>query len=180
MSITPTIVIPAGSTLLGNATPSYHANFNALASAITTLSTTVDGNATAAQLTTHKASADHDTHNDARYASISTAAAKPMLIPFSFGDADEMATFGGRLTLSTSGIPVPPGTVKIMIAGASNNKSTSSVSLVLSADSIVSVDLSALGSNEYSCMLVVNGSSTGVVASLTTRPLFGTILFYPA
>jgi hypothetical protein len=131
-------------------------------------------------LTAHVAGGDHDGryYTKAEIATLVAAgSARPFPIPFSFSDTGEMATFGNRESSPTTGIPVPPGTIKIMIAGGAGNMNISTLSITTIANAIVSVDLSALGANEYLCMLVVNGESTAVTVGLTTRPLFGTILF---
>jgi hypothetical protein len=97
-------------------------------------------------------------------------------IPFAFSDTGQICMFAGREVANNQGIPVPPGTAKIMIASGSE-LAVSTQAFTIAANSKIYVDLSALGLNEYVCCLYVNEQATAVVCGLTTRPLYGTIIF---
>jgi len=105
-----------------------------------------------------------------------------IIIPFSFNGTDEMATIGGRLSTASSGIPIPPGTIsKLYVASATGTIAESTATLVVSSASIITVDKAALGGTEYTCMVMVGGASTAVVAGFAAaEPIYGTIVYIPS
>jgi hypothetical protein len=103
------------------------------------------------------------------------------IIPFSFNGTDEMATIGGRLSTASSGIPIPPGTVKkLNISTAAGSIASSTVELAVATRTNITVDKSALGGGEFLCAVIVGGSATGVTAGFASaEPIYGSIEYLP-